>query len=411
MMSGKFEKLGDVCDFIGGSQPPKSTFVYDLSSVDEREYVRLIQIRDYKSDKHIVYIPKSSTKKFCSKADVMIGRYGPPVFQILKGLAGAYNVALMKAVPKTDKLDKDYLFKFLASPDVQQYIINLSERAAGQTGVNKPALHDYPIRVPSIPEQKRIASILDQAFADIDKARANAEKNLKNARELFESYLQQVFSQRGEGWVEGELQSLVDETCSLSYGIVQPGDDLPNGLPVVRPTDLTQKLIPLNGLKRINPLLAESYQRTTLRGGELLLCVRGSTGVISIAAKELVGANTTRGIVPVRFKEPIINPHYGYYQFISKTIQDQIRACTYGAALMQINIRDVRKLKFIIPPLAFQEASILKLDNAAREIERLEYIYRNKISVLDELKKSILQKAFTGELTKPSNKTSKELAA
>jgi len=167
MKACRIERLGEVCDFIGGSQPPKSTFVYDLSGLDETEYVRLIQIRDYKSDKHVVYIPKSSTKKFCSKDDIMIGRYGPPVFQILKGLEGAYNVALMKAVPKTNEIDSDYLFRFLASPEVQGYIIKLSERAAGQTGVNKQALHDYPILVPPIPEQKRIVAILDQAFADI----------------------------------------------------------------------------------------------------------------------------------------------------------------------------------------------------------------------------------------------------
>ena len=209
----KVEKLGHVCDFIGGSQPPKSTFVYDLSEVDESKYVRLIQIRDYKSDKHIVYIPRSSTRKFCSKDDVMIGRYGPPVFQILKGLEGAYNVALMKAVPKTKELDQDYLFNFLASPDVQDYIIKLSERAAGQTGVNKEALHDFPIFMPPLEEQKRIVAILDQAFAYIDQARAKTEQNLKNARELFESYLQQVFSQRGEGWVDKTLKDV-----SLDFG-------------------------------------------------------------------------------------------------------------------------------------------------------------------------------------------------
>jgi type I restriction enzyme S subunit len=412
MKASRIEKLGEVCDFIGGSQPPKSTFVYDLSELDETEYVRLIQIRDYKSDKHVVYISKSRTKKFCTKDDIMIGRYGPPVFQILKGLEGAYNVALMKAVPKTKEIDSDYLFRFLASPEVQGYIIKLSERAAGQTGVNKQALHDYPILVPPISEQKRIVAIIDQALADIEQARAKTEQNLKNARELFESYLQQVFSQRGEGWVETTLENLVTDDCSLSYGIVQPGDDVNGGMAVVRPTDMKKELINLDGLKLIDPVKAEGYQRTKLKGGELLVCVRGSTGITSIACNSLAGSNVTRGIVPVRFDPLKISDRFGYYQFISPLVQTQIKSATYGAALMQINIRDFRKIILSVPTLEKQTEIANKLDEIAPELKKVEKIYDSKISALDELKKSILQKAFSGELTKTiDGDTSKGAAA
>ena len=98
-------KLGAICDFIGGSQPPKDDFIYE----PKEGYIRLIQIRDYKSDKHLTFIPKTSAKRFCSKEDVMIGRYGPPLFQILRGIEGAYNVALIKAMPKSPQIiDKDF---------------------------------------------------------------------------------------------------------------------------------------------------------------------------------------------------------------------------------------------------------------------------------------------------------------
>ena len=108
----KLYKLSKVADFVGGSQPPKSTFF--KKELDG--YVRLIQIRDYKSDNFKVYIPTNVTKKFCEEDDVMIGRYGPPVFQILRGLKGAYNVALMKAIPQEHIISKDYLFKLLQAP-------------------------------------------------------------------------------------------------------------------------------------------------------------------------------------------------------------------------------------------------------------------------------------------------------
>ncbi|MBJ6934356.1 restriction endonuclease subunit S, partial [Vibrio cholerae] len=132
----------------------------EFSDTERDGYVRLIQIRDYKTDAHIVYVDKNSTKKFCNRDDVMIGRYGPPVFQILRGLEGAYNVALMKAVPDENVLSKDYLFAFLQSSPIQSYIVGLSQRAAGQSGVNKKALENYSIPIPPLTEQKRIVKKL-----------------------------------------------------------------------------------------------------------------------------------------------------------------------------------------------------------------------------------------------------------
>jgi len=211
------------------------------------------------------------------------------------------------------------------------YLNDIDEQTSGATRkrISRKNLGKIRIPLPPIPEQKRIVAILDKAFADIDQARALTEQNLKNARELFESYLQQVFSQRGEEWVDGYLENLVSEDCSLSYGIVQPGDDFPDGLPVVRPTDLTRETIEVEGLKRINPSNGAGYSRTVLQGGELLVCVRGSTGTTSVASEELAGANVTRGIVPVRLNPEKVLQRFGYYQFASPSIQTQIQAGTY----------------------------------------------------------------------------------
>lgn len=259
-------------------------------------------------------------------------------------------------------------------------------------------LQTVKIRVPNLTEQQRIVGILDKAFEGIAKARANAEKNLQNACALFESHLESVFTKRGKGWVEKRLEDLADESCSLSYGIVQPGEEYVDGLPVVRPTDLTSRLIRMNGLKRIDPLLAKSYQRTTLIGGELLLCVRGSTGVISSASKELAGANVTRGIVPIRFDKSQMTQEFGYYVLVSAPAQHQIKAKTYGTALQQINIRDVREIILPVPPFPDQEKIAVALYTFQVETQRLESIYQRKLTALDELKQSLLHQAFAGKL-------------
>lgn len=97
--------IGEVASFSGGSQPPRSTFKF----APEPGYIRLVQIRDYKSNANETYIPEILAKKRCSAQDIMIGRYGPPIFQILRGIEGAYNVALIKATPNYC-IDREYLF-------------------------------------------------------------------------------------------------------------------------------------------------------------------------------------------------------------------------------------------------------------------------------------------------------------
>ncbi|EHW0642649.1 hypothetical protein HJ102_03300 [Vibrio parahaemolyticus] len=176
----------------GGSQPPKSEFKAEY----EEGLVRLIQIRDYKSDKFLVYIPLDKAKRFCTEKDIMIGRYGPPIFQILRGISGAYNVALMKAEPAIDDLDLEYLYRFLQNPKLFHYIDAGSDRTAGQAGVNKKFLESYPLFVPPLEEQKEIVRLVDQYFTFADTIEAQVKKAQARVDNLTQSILAKAF--RGE---------------------------------------------------------------------------------------------------------------------------------------------------------------------------------------------------------------------
>ena len=303
------------------------------------------------------------------------------------------RISIRKDSPATREL----LLLFLCSDWFREELIGAGHGAA-QQNVSTKDLVEIEIPVPPLAEQQRIVGLLDEAFEGIATAKANAEKNLQNARALFESHLQSVFTQRGPGWVEKKLEDIADSDCSLSYGIVQPGEEFDEGMPIVRPTDLTTKVIRLGGLKRIDPKLAGGYKRTALQGGELLLCVRGSTGVVSIASPELAGANVTRGIVPIRFNRSLLLPEFGFYLISGGPVQSQIREKTYGTALMQINIRDLRLISLSIPPLTEQKAIAAKLDSLHEETQRLARLYEQKLALLTALKKSLLHQAFTGEL-------------
>lgn len=170
--------LGDVCKFSGGSQPAKEEFIYE----EKNGYIRLIQIRDFKTGEFKTYVKKDSVTKFFEVDDVMIARYGPPLFQILRGLSGAYNVALMKAIPNEDRVKKTYFFYFLQNKKIQDFVISNSQRSAGQSGVNTDLLNTYQIYLPSLNVQQKIVEKLDRQMQVLESVRllkSEAEKRIE----------------------------------------------------------------------------------------------------------------------------------------------------------------------------------------------------------------------------------------
>lgn len=169
-------------------------------------------------------------------------------------------------------------------------------------------------------------------------------------------------------WKEQYLEDVVSEDCSLSYGIVQPGEGVEDGIPVVRPVDLVSDIVEPDCLKKTTIDIANSYKRTTLKGGELLLCVRGTTGLLSMASNRLNGGNVTRGIVPIWFKKDV-SKAFMFHQMKSDYVQTQIKENTYGTTLLQINIKDLRKIKVILPPEDLQ----LKFVSVAEQADKSEF--------------------------------------
>ncbi|EQA4282791.1 restriction endonuclease subunit S, partial [Cronobacter dublinensis] len=163
--------MGEIIEFKGGNQPPKSDFIFE----PKQGYIRLVQIRDFKSDKYATYIPQEKAKRIFEVDDVMIARYGPPVFQILRGLSGSYNVALMKASPK-ENIRKGFIFYLLQLPEYHDVVVKNSERTAGQTGVNLELLNKFNVPLPPIYYQDEI---LDR-LARIEKFKEKIEISLNH---------------------------------------------------------------------------------------------------------------------------------------------------------------------------------------------------------------------------------------
>ncbi|PLX99281.1 MAG: hypothetical protein C0623_09370 [Desulfuromonas sp.] len=179
----KVVQLGDVIDIQGGSQPPKSNFIYEPKD----DYVRLLQIRDFGKKPVPTYVPRNKVTKFCEKDDVLIARYGASLGRILTGMEGAYNVALAKTIFDKEIIFPKYLFYLLQTPLFQTPIHMISRSA--QNGFNKGEI--YPIEIPIAPleQQKRIVAEIEKQFSRLDEAVANLKRVKANLKRYKASVL------------------------------------------------------------------------------------------------------------------------------------------------------------------------------------------------------------------------------
>ena len=216
-------------------------------------FLRITDIQDSGVDWSTVpYCPISELDKrqFRLKSgDIVFARTGATTgksFLIIDPPDAVFASYLIRLRISEDHLLPEFVSYYFQT---KKYWDAISGGIAGsaQGGFNASKLAELEISFPARTEQRRIVAILDEAFAGLEAMRANAEKNLQNARDLFDSYLNAVFERRGDGWKTKTLEEVADADCTLSYGIVQPGNEVAEGLPIVRPTDLTTKVIHLAG--------------------------------------------------------------------------------------------------------------------------------------------------------------------
>lgn len=270
-----------------------------------------------------------------------------------------YNVFSVSA-----KLKQQYLLYYLKSPLTIHYIDSV---ATGTVRLNLKfsMLKEFIVPVPSIAKQEYIVSELDK----INELIRLKKEQLKDFDNLAQSLFYEMFGdpvENEKGWEVKKLKEIVSDNCSISYGIVQPGDGVENGVPVVRPVDMTKTFVSRKGLKNTTKEISDSYKRTILKGNEILMCVRGTTGLISMATPELQGCNVTRGIAPIECG-PTCDKWFVFYQILNPAIQHHIAEYTRGIALKQINMKDVRDIPLCLPPLPLQRLFAQRIEQIERE--------------------------------------------
>jgi type I restriction enzyme S subunit len=385
------KNLGDLCDVVGGGTPPKDKPAFYSGDIpwatvrDMRQDV--ITETEFRITKDAV---KSSATNIIPSGNVVIATRVGLGKVCLIGQDTAINQDLRGIVPRSDKaLVVRYLYWWLKS--IADVIVAEGTGATVQ-GVKLPFVKSLQIPVPPLAEQQRIVGLLDEAFAGLATAKANAEKNLQNARALFESHLQSVFTQRGPGWVEKK----VSEIAKHSLGkMLDKAKNKGEPQPYLRNINVRWFTFDLSDLLQMPFLQTEAEKYTAIKG-DVLICEGGYPGRAAIWDEDYP-IYFQKALHRVRFHQPELNKWFVYYLSVQDS-SGQLKQHFSGTGIQHFTGEVLARFKIPVPPLPELRRAVAKFDALSEETQRLARLYEQKLAALDALKKSLLHQAFTGAL-------------
>ena len=288
-------------------------------------------------------------------------------------------------------LEKEYLYYYLSRADFRSEGAARMGGAVGQQRVTKEFIEGYPIPVPPLPEQSRIVGIIDKAFEGIAIAKANAEKNLANARALFESHLQSVFTRRGEGWVEKPLGEIA-EVQSGGTPSISKKEYWGGGIPWYSSGELNETLTKNPERKITEAGLNKSNAKLFPKGSLLVGMYDTAALKMSILDRDGAFNQAIAGVKPNNKIE---------VEFILHAInanKPRLLLERRGVRQKNLSLGKIKEIMIPMPELSKQRDTVLRIRNVMAETQRLESIYQQKLDALEALKKSLLHQAFTGAL-------------
>jgi type I restriction enzyme S subunit len=382
----QIKKLGDVCEVIAG-QSPEGKFYNG-----EGKGVPFYQGKKDFGEKFIEAPTTwtTQTTKIAKEGDILMSVRAPvgPVNFATEEVCIGRGLA---AIRSSAVLDRDFLFYQLwqMQPDIA------GREGAVFASINKAEIEALPLSVAPLTEQQRIVSILDEAFEKIATATANAEKNLQNVRALFESHLNEVFTEKGKGWVEKRLMDVCEK---ITDGTHQTPTYFDEGVVFLSSRNVTSGVIDWGRIKYIDTKQhLEMHKRVAPRRNDILLAKNGTTGVAAI-----VDRDTTFDIyvsLALLRARPLMLPRFLLNFINSPAAKVQFNKRLKGVGVPNLHLEEIREVFLAFPPdLKAQERVVEKLDALSSETQRLEAIYRQKLAALVALKKSLLDQAFSGGL-------------
>ena len=334
----------------------------------------------------------------CSKEPLKINTYSYDCECVLVAGNGDLNVKYYNgkfdAYQRTYIIEDDsdgllfmpYLYFFMES-----YIDELRKQSIG--GVIKyiklKNLTDALIELPSIEVQRKIVNIISKSKEIVRRK----ENEFELLDELVRARFVEMFGDPVDNpmnWKKKKLKDIVTEDCTISYGIVQTGEEQKEGVPVFRPVDIVNHTPKVEELKKTTEFISDRYKKTLLKGHELLITVRANIADTFIADEEFMGCNVGRGIVPIRTQEDIMRLEFLKCLIDNKHLNDILKSKAKGITLIQLNMEDLRNVELIIPPIDLQ-IDYLKY---SRLIDKSRSRIQKSLEASQELFDSLMQEYF-----------------
>lgn len=378
--------LGDVVDLIMGQAPSSKDCNFD------KQGTPFVKVGEFGVIRPVIREWTTNPLRMARRTDVLLCVVGATCGKINLGEECAIGRSVAAIRPNPSKLDQFYLYYFLMTL-VER--LRAGSVGAAQTVISKDMVGTLQIPFPPLQEQQRIVGILDEACEGIATAKAKAEKNLQNARDLFESQLQDAFTKRGPGWSEKRLVEIANE-FGRGKSKHRPRNDpsLYNGpYPFVQTGDISNADHWLTDYSQTYSERGLAQSRIWPRGTICIAIVGATVGETAILNFDACFPDSVIGIV---VNDKVANEEY--VEFLLQSYKALLKEKGKGTARDNINLGTFENQKFPFPNLKQQEEIVAKLNAISENVQRLESIYQQKLAALEDLKKSLLHQAFNGGL-------------
>ena len=380
----KIRPLGEICDVLDNKRKPitkKNRIEGDIPYYGATGILSYVE--DFLFDEQLVLLGEDGAK----------WESGANSAFIISGKTWVNNHAHVLRPIRTI-LDDNWLTYNLNHQNLLPYVSGMTVPK-----LNQGNMRTISVPIPPLPEQKRIVAKLDQAFEAIDQAKANVEHNLQNGKDLFQSQLNEVFSQNVESWAEMSLEELSVDLITkgatpTTYGF--PFVD--KGIPFLRSECVSGKGFNPKGIRYISDEAHEMMKRSVVKQGDILISITGNIGRVTRYPTEMDSGNINQHIARVRILKSTADVDFVVYQIQSDVIQSHYQSIYNGAAYPLLSLKQIRETKVFIPNAEKQKQLVNLLNSLKVETVNLESGYQGELDALAELKISILQKAFKGEL-------------
>ena len=376
-------KLGEICEIVSGSTPKTGIAEYwdgnlkwiTPAEIDDESYI----VTDSARKLTELGVKKTGLSSFPSGTVILSSR--APIGKVAIAGCEMYCNQGFKNLICSDRINNRYLYWFLKGNTAY---LNSLGRGATFKEISKKIVSDIEINVPEISQQLAAVDALERV-SEIIRLRKN---QLQKLDELVKARFVEMFGD--DKYSKTPLINLITEGAGLSYGIVQPGDSGTGDMGVLRPVDMVNGKISTHSIKYIDRSIGASFKKTELVGDELLITVRGTTGVTALTDSRFKNMNVTRGIAVIRYDRRKINPIYLNAFLNTDESQQYIQEHTRGATLQQINLSDLRVHMIPVPPIELQE----KLADFIQQVDKSKAAVQKSLDEAQILFDSLMQQYF-----------------